>query len=90
MGMKKRARRSADRINKLLAEREAELLSETAIDWAAMKPKLSSEEDRQTLMSAVAEATAHNETVGAVLSRLEQLGSEGMTLAKKVRDLIPT
>lgn len=90
MGMKKRARKSADRANRLLAEREAELLSKTTIDWEAMKPKLGSEEDGQTLMEVVAEATSHNETVGAVLSRLEQLGSDGVALAKKVRALIPT
>ncbi len=89
MSMRDRARDSARRTNERLAAREAELLAETTIDWEAMRPEIGSEEDYQRLMAAVSEATAHNETVGAVFDRLKALGANGIALAKKVRGLIP-
>lgn len=89
MGMNDRARESARRTDARLAEREAELLAETSIDWEAIKPRLASDDERRQLTDAVRQATEHNETVGSVCKRLENLGTEGMALAKKVRSLIP-
>lgn len=88
MGMRDRARESAERTNQRLAEKERELISQTTIDWDAMKPQIGSESDYQRLMDAVQQSTDRNETVGAVIQRLEALGSEGIALAKKVRGII--
>jgi hypothetical protein len=84
------ANESANAADNALAAREAELLSQTTIDWAAMRPQIGSEEDYQILMAQVNEATARNETVGSVLRRLRDLGQSGVALAEKVRGLVPT
>ena len=89
MGMGEIGDSVANNTNDALAEREKELISETTIDWNAMRPQIGSESDYQKLMDAVQKATDHNETVAAVVERLEKLGTEGLALAKKVRGLIP-
>jgi biopolymer transport protein ExbD len=88
MGMDDIAKKSAEKADSALANREKELLSETSIDWEAMKPAIGSQADYDQLISVVAEATEHNENVGAALDRLKTLGSEGIALAKKVKSLL--
>ena len=89
MGMDSIAKKSADVTDGILANREKELLSETSIDWEAMKPTIGSKADYEQLISVVAKATEHNESVGAVLDRLKKLGTDGIALAKKVKGLLP-
>lgn len=78
-----------ERIDRKLARREKELLTETDIDWDAIAPKLSDPREQEILKQVVNEATNNNETVGAVLERLKKLGTEGAALAKRVRELLP-
>jgi len=89
MGMEKLGDKSAQKANEKLAAREAELLSQTTIDWEDLGAKLGSQEEYDRLMAAVGAATAQNETVGRVVERLKSLGTEGLALAEKVRGLIP-
>lgn len=88
MGWKDKAKDAADRTDKKLADREKQLIKDTSIDWAAMKPKLGSDEEYATLMKAVDEATQRNLTLGNLLTNLEALGQEGLALANKVRKLV--
>lgn len=89
MGMMDRAKAAKERTDETFAEREAELLADTDIDWEAIAPQLSDPEEQRQLKQAVHEATADNETVGAVLERLKLLGSDGTALAERVRKLLP-
>ncbi len=88
MGWDELADDAAKRTDEKLADREKQLLKDTSIDWAAIKPKIGSEEDYAKLMKVVDDATKKNESLGSVLKNLEALGTEGLALANTVRKLI--
>lgn len=73
--------------DKEFAEREAELLLKTSIDWEQLRPKVGDPEHYDKLMAIVEEATENNEHISRLKERVESLGKEGITLARKVLDL---
>lgn len=73
--------------DKEFAEREAELLMKTSIDWEQLRPEVGDHEHYDDLMAIVQETTKNNENIGRLRERIESLGKEGITLARKVIDL---
>lgn len=86
--MRNLVNKSKSRTDKILAEREREMVNSTRFDWEAIKPKLSDKEEQQVLMDTVRKATEHNENIGQLHKRLEKLGDKGMSVAKKLGSLL--
>lgn len=74
--------------NNELSKVEANLLLQTAVDWEALRPQVNDAELYEKLIAAVTEATQRNESVSQFNSRLQQLGTEGFSLAQKVVKLL--
>lgn len=89
MSMMDRAKATSARTSEQLAAREKELLSKAAIDWESILPELPDPAEREALRRVVEEATSKNETVGDVIKRLTQVGTDGLALAERVRKLVP-
>ncbi len=87
-GMRNRAARTRERIDAQLAEIERNLLADTALDWAAIRPELADQAEYERLMAVVNEATERNESIGQLVSRLKALGAGGADLLAKVKTFI--
>ena len=70
-----------------LADEEAALLLRTDVDWERLRPKISDQPTYDRLIAAVQEATRRNESMAQLRNRLKDLGTAGMSLAKKVAGL---
>ena len=86
-GMGNLAARTAAEVNAKFAEREAELVAETALEWEQIKPQLE-DADYGRLMAEVQAATNANESLGQLINRLENLAVGGVALAAKVKKFI--
>ena len=87
-GMDELAGVAAAEVDDLFAAREAELIAETTFNWEGIKPKLTDEAEYDRLMAIVGEATANNESLGQLVTRLKNLGASGIALAEKVKNFV--
>ena len=78
-----------DRTNAELSDEEAKILLETNIDWEALRPKISDQEIYNRLIHEVQAATQKNENLAQLKDRLSTLGKEGLSVAKKIAQLVP-
>jgi hypothetical protein len=85
--MRRRSKRSVDRVNLQLQDAELELLKGSSIDWDVLRPQVEDSETYDKLIVEVQAATAANESLAALKSRLEQLGTQGAAVIQKVIDL---
>ncbi|OEE62771.1 hypothetical protein A1OK_19475 [Enterovibrio norvegicus FF-454] len=88
MSMLERARRTADKTDRYLSEKEASLLLDTDLDVSRLSPEITEHEAYPALMSAIQAASADNRNVALLTSRIEALKEEGGELLKKVLDAI--
>lgn len=70
-----------------LADREAEILMVTTIDWEELRPRVGDSELYDQLIAAVDDATQKNIAVAKLKQRIDALGKEGIQLARKIIDL---
>ena len=88
-GMRDRGRKTFDRTNQELADKEAAVLLRTTIDWEALRPQIADDgAPWDKLVAAVNEATQNNNDLALLKQRLTALGTEGMDLVQKVVRLI--
>ena len=88
-GMRDQGRKTFDRTNQELENKEAEVLLKTTIDWKALRPQVEGDDALwDELIKAVDEATEHNNDLALLKQRLTALGTEGMELVQKVVGLI--
>ena len=81
--------KARDETNRELSDTEANILLSTTTDWKALRPKVADQETFDKLIEQVQQATANNEDIAQLKTRIENLGKEGWALAKKVIELIP-
>ena len=70
--------------NEQLQDRELKVLTQTNIDWQALRPKVNDPETYDKLVAIVNEATDKNESLAQLKSRMEKLGKEGVKVAKEI------
>lgn len=70
-----------------LAEREAEVLLQTTIDWEELRPQIDGGEVYDQLIAEVQDATRKNEDLAQLKERIQTLGTEGIQMARKVIEL---
>lgn len=86
--MATKGNKTFDKTDIELADEEMEVLLNTAINWDDLRPKISDQELYDKLIEAVEHATANNKNLAQLKSRLQSLGKEGWSLAKKIIDLV--
>jgi hypothetical protein len=86
--MKGLAEGTAKKVDAMLAEEEAALLSKSSANLAALKPKLSDKAAFDILVAAVEESTRRNESVAALQARISKLGDAVVTVAKSAAKLL--
>lgn len=93
MGRRRRGRMGSlgdeifDETNKELADREAELLLESDIDWGDIRPQIDGGEVYEQLIMEVQEATRNNEDLAQLKERIESMGKEAVQMVRKVIDI---
>ena len=85
--MRRRSQRSVERVNLQLQDAELELLKGSTIDWDTLRPQVEDSETYDKLIAEVQAATAANEDLAALRSRLEQLGTQGAAVIQKIISL---
>lgn len=89
-GMDILADETAQEVNALLSDREAELLQRTTLRLEELRPRFETEqEDFDQLIQAVSIATSRNESVAQFKQRLMALGEGVVRLAARVASFIP-
>ena len=86
--MAKIGKATINKTNAQLSSVELVTISNTSIDWASLKPQITDQASYDKLIDAVNEATQHNENIGLLQERLEDLGDGVISVAKKVYDII--
>ncbi|HET6438791.1 MAG TPA: hypothetical protein VFG59_12055 [Anaeromyxobacter sp.] len=71
-----------------LADEEAKLLADTSVDWEKLRPEVGDSSMYDALEKAVEQSTARNESLAQLKSRIENLGKEGIALAKNVASIL--
>ena len=71
-----------------LRDEELKLLRNTRVDLETLRPQVGDDETFDRLMEAVQEATARNESLAQLQNRVQKLGKQGITLAKKIYKLL--
>lgn len=87
-GMRNRAKKAKDKVDKKFADRETELIRNTTFDWASIKPDLADDAEYERLMAIVKESTEKNETLGQLVTRLKGVVDGGVALAEKVKNFV--
>lgn len=88
-GMSGLNQQAVDETNKQLSDREMKVLSDTSLDWEKFKPQTGDTALYDRLIKEVKEATEQNENLAQLRSRVESLGKEGLSLARKIISMIP-
>ena len=78
---------AADAVDKVLADKELDVLSGTTVDWDTLRPQVTDKETFDKLIAAVNASTKSNESKAQLKSRLQALGTEGLAVAKRVASL---
>lgn len=76
------------RTNAQLSGIELNVISSTSIDWVSLKPQITDQASYDKLIKAVNESTQHNENIGLLKERLEDLGEGVISVAKKVYEIV--
>lgn len=82
--MRKRSKKSVTRVNTELEDTELEMLRGSTIDWEALRPQIEDIETYDKLIAEVNAATAANESLAALKTRMVKLGAAGAAVFKKV------
>lgn len=80
-GMGKRAAAAAEKVDRLLEDRELEVLARSSDRLASLRPKVSDPVAFDALIAATQEATRLNEDIAAFRRRVEALGSAAVKVA---------
>jgi len=83
-GMDDLANKTAQNVNVMLADQEAEVLRRSSANLAALKPQVSDPAAFDKLVEAVQESTAKNESVAQLKDRVVKLGAAVVKVAKEV------
>lgn len=86
--MAKKGKKTFDKTDIELTDEEMNVLLNTTINWDDLRPKISDQELYDKLIEAVEHTTANNENLAQLKNRLQTLGKEGWSLAKKIIDLV--
>ena len=87
--MGKKGNETLKRTDRELADEALKVLLITDIDWEKLRPQISDQAVYDKLIIAVEEATGKNRDIALLKTRLQALGKEGWTLAKKVIETLP-
>lgn len=88
MGMRDRIKKTADRVNRELADQELELLTSSILDVERLTPDIKSHEDYEPLMTLINNATANNESTAKLQSQIKELGKGAKDLTFKILDVL--
>jgi len=86
--MGKLAHETAEEVDQILADEEADLLLRTSINWDELRPQVNDKESYEKLIAAVEEATRKNESIAQLKKRIFDLGEGVKKVAKEVVDMI--
>ena len=86
--MAEKGKKTIDKTDIELTDEEMKVLLNTTINWDDLRPKISDQELYDKLIEAVKHTTASNENLAQLKNRLQTLGKEGWSLAKKIIDLV--
>jgi len=86
--LKKKAKETTARVDKMLADELSALRQATRTDLEKLRPKITDAETYQRLMDAVEQSTRRNESLAELKSRVEKLGAAAVEIAKKVVGLL--
>ena len=88
MSMRKFGNQTREQTDRELADREAECLLHTTVDLEGLRPQVEDSEAYTRLIAEVQAATANNENLASLKTRISGLGEHGIALAKKVAGLV--
>lgn len=88
MSMRDRAKKTAQRVNEQLANRELELLMRTELDVAKLGPGIINHPLYQELSAVIADATSNNMSVAQIETQVRAMGNEAWALTNKIIDAI--
>ena len=88
ISMGKLAGETAAKVDQMLSDQEADLISKTTINWESLRLKVTDKATFDKLVSAVEEATRKNENIAQLKERVQKLGSEALKVARQVVSLI--
>jgi hypothetical protein len=87
--MGKKGDKTLKRTDRELADEELQVLLVTDIDWEKLRPQIKDKTAYDNLIGAVEEANRKNKDIALLKTRLQALGKESWTLAKKVIETLP-
>jgi hypothetical protein len=87
-GMGDLAKKTKDKVDALLKDREASLLRDTTVDLETLRPKISDGASFDKLIDAVNTSTQQNENIAQLKQRIVSLGSGVLQVAKTVAGLL--
>lgn len=80
---------AANETDNELSDQELTLLANTSLNWEQLKPDNVDEDTYSGLIQAVSDATARNESILQLKSRIMALGSGAIELAKTISTRLP-
>jgi hypothetical protein len=83
-GMGDLAKKTKDKVDQMLKDREASVLMDTTVDLESLRPNISDGASFDKLMAAVNQATRQNEDIARFKQRIVEMGSEVVKVAKEV------
>lgn len=83
-GMGDLAKKTKDKVDEMLKDREASLLKDTTVDLESLRPRISDGASFDKLIDAVNQATKKNENIAQLKKRIVDLGSGVIQVAKEV------
>ena len=87
--MRSIGKKTFDRTNLELADKELKVLRNTKIVWESLRPKISNKELYDRLINEIKLSTDKNEDLSQLRNRIQEFGKEGLDLVRKVIKMIP-
>ena len=81
-------KKSMQRANEALSDKEAEVILSTSSDLQALKSQIGNDEAFDRLIEVVEQATQGNMDIALLKSRIEKMGETVITVAKKAVSLL--
>jgi predicted nuclease with TOPRIM domain len=87
-GMRKLSKKTKEKVDEMLNEKEIAMLKRTQVDIEKLRPKISDKESFNKLIEAVETATRKNESVAQLQKRIKDLGEGVFNVSKQVLKIL--
>ena len=87
-GMGKLSKKTKERVDAELADREASVLAATSVNLESLRPRISDQESFDKLIAAVKQSTQKNESLAQLKQRIMDLGEGVVKIAKEAAAIV--